>query len=92
MENQNDLISVIIPVYNAEKYLKRCLNSVRNQTYTNLEIIVVNDGSTDKSLQICDKYSKKDKRIKVVNQSNAGVANARNVGMCAARGGVHSIC
>lgn len=56
--NQSDLISVIIPVYNVEKYLRRCLNSVVNQTYKNLEIILVDDGSTDKSSKICDEYKK----------------------------------
>lgn len=80
----NILISVIIPVYNSEKYLKQCLDSVINQTYNNLEIIVVNDGSTDKSLEIIKSY--KDSRIKLINKENGGVSSARNVGLKEATG------
>ena len=76
-----DLLSVIIPVYNVEKYLVRCLESVRKQTYTNLEIILVDDGSKDTSGTICDKYAKLDSRIKVVHQKNRGLSGARNRGM-----------
>ncbi|MBQ8658554.1 MAG: glycosyltransferase family 2 protein [Clostridia bacterium] len=76
-----DLISVIIPVYNVEKYLNRCIQSVINQTYENLEIILINDGSVDKSPKICNKYAKKDIRIKVIHKKNEGVSVARNVGM-----------
>lgn len=75
------LISVIIPIYNVEQYLKQCLDSVINQTYRNLEIILVDDGSTDKSGLICDEYSQKDKRIKVIHKKNEGVAVARNTGL-----------
>ncbi len=64
----NDLISIIIPVYNAEQFLRRCLDSVINQTYKNLEIILVNDGSTDSSGKICDEYALKDNRIRVVHK------------------------
>ena len=71
-------ISIIIPVYNSSKYLSKCLDSVINQTYSNLEIICINDGSTDKSLTILKKYRKKDERIKIVNQKNCGVSIARN--------------
>ena len=77
----NELISVVVPVYNVEKYLKRCIKSVLNQTYKNLEIILVDDGSKDKSGQICDEYSKKDERIKVIHKENGGLSDARNVGI-----------
>ena len=76
--NENPLISVIIPVYNVEQYLDECLNSVINQTYTNLEIILIDDGSTDKSGKICDEFAKRDNRIKVIHQKNKGVSVARN--------------
>lgn len=75
------LVSIIIPVYNIENYIERCLNSIIEQTYTNLEIILINDGSTDNSLTICKKYQKKDKRIKIISQKNAGVSSARNIGL-----------
>lgn len=76
-----DLISVIIPVYNTEKYLHRCIDSVLNQTYQNLEIILVDDGSPDNCPQICDEYAKKDKRVKVIHQENMGQSVARNVAL-----------
>lgn len=72
------MISVIIPVYNVEKYLRRCVNSVLNQTYSNLEIILVDDGSTDNSGAICDELSNEDNRIIVIHQKNAGLSMARN--------------
>lgn len=75
---QNELISVIVPVYNVENYLSRCVDSIINQTYSNLEIILVDDGSTDSSGIICDEYKKKDKRITVIHQENGGVSSARN--------------
>ena len=78
---QKDLISIIIPVYNVERYLNRCIDSVINQSYKNLEIILVDDGSTDTSGKICDEYAIKDNRIKVIHQKNAGVSNARNNGL-----------
>lgn len=74
-------ISVIAPVYNVAPYLKQCLDSIVNQTYRNLEIILVNDGSTDNSLEICQQYAKEDKRIRVISQKNAGVSAARNAGI-----------
>ncbi|NDW19004.1 glycosyltransferase [Dysgonomonas sp. 216] len=80
------LISVIIPVYNTEKYLSRCLDSVIKQTYTKLEIILINDGSTDSSGDICDNYAQQDSRIKVVHKKNAGVSAARNSGLMYANG------
>ena len=83
---KNDLISIIIPIYNVEKYLEKCLNSVINQTYSNLEIILIDDGSTDNSKFICDEYAKKDKRIIVIHQKNGGLSYARNVGLNNANG------
>lgn len=74
-------VSVIIPVYNIEKYIKRCLDSVLNQTYSNLEVICVNDGSTDNSLEILKEYGRKDDRIKVFSKENKGVSAARNLGI-----------
>jgi len=76
-----DKISVIIPVYNVEPYIRKCLDSVINQTYTNLEILCINDGSIDSSGKICDEYAKKDGRIRVFHQPNQGVAAARNIGL-----------
>lgn len=73
--------SIIIPIYNVEQYLAQCLDSVINQTYKNIEIICVNDGSTDNSLKILEEYEQKDKRIKIINQENQGVSVARNTGI-----------
>ena len=81
-----DLISIIVPIYNCEKYLKKCISSLINQTYTNIEIILINDGSKDKSREICEKFAKTDNRIKVINIKNGGVSNARNIGIASARG------
>lgn len=78
---KNELISIIVPVYNVEKYLEKCLDSITNQTYKNLEIIVIDDGSTDKSGIICDKYAQKDNRIKVIHKLNGGLSDARNAGL-----------
>ncbi len=75
------VISIIIPVYNVEKFLCRCLDSVINQTYRNLEIILIDDGSTDESGKICDEYVLKDSRIRVLHQDNKGVSAARNLGI-----------
>ena len=77
----NDLISVIVPIYNVEKYINQCIDSIINQTYKNLEIILVDDGSPDNCGRICDEYAKKDSRIKVVHKENGGVCSARNIGM-----------
>ena len=74
-------ISVIVPVYNVEQYLERCVDSIINQTYTNLEIILVNDGSTDNSGKLCDELAKKDKRIRVIHKENGGLSDARNRGV-----------
>lgn len=80
------LISVIIPVYNVSKYLKQCMDSILNQTYKNLEIILVNDGSTDNSLELCEDYQRLDARIVLISQENKGLAGARNTGIAAATG------
>lgn len=85
-DKQEKIVSIIIPVYNAEKCLGYCLNSIASQTYRNLEIILVNDGSTDDSLKICNNYAFLDSRIRVIDIPNAGVSNARNVGLKAATG------
>lgn len=76
-----DLISIIIPVYQAEPYLKQCIESVTEQTYSNLEIILVDDGSPDRCPQICDEFATKDARIKVIHKTNGGISDARNVGV-----------
>lgn len=82
MEKQNHpLISVIVPVYNVEEYLPYCLDSIIQQTYDNLEIILINDGSTDGSKLICKKYVEKDQRIRLINQKNKGLSGARNTGL-----------
>lgn len=85
-DNQKALITVIVPVYNVEKYLDNCVNSLVNQTYKNLEIILVDDGSSDKSPQICDKWKQQDSRIKVIHKENGGASSARNAGLDAAVG------
>ena len=79
-------VSVIIPVYNTEKYLRECLESVISQTFTDIEIICVNDGSTDSSLAILEEYASNDKRIKVLKQKNKGAGSARNFGLKYATG------
>lgn len=81
-----DLISVIIPVYKVEDFLNRCVDSILDQTYENLEIILVDDGSPDRCGVICDEYAKKDDRIKVIHKENGGLSDARNVGIEAATG------
>ena len=80
------LISVIIPVFNTESYLSRCLDSVCNQTYDNLQIILINDGSTDSSIEICDAFKNNDDRVEVLSTENKGVSSARNLGIKQAKG------
>ena len=84
--SNNPLITVIVPVYNVEKYLTRCVDSIINQTYKNLEIILVDDGSTDSSPAICDNYAKKDSRINVIHKQNNGASSARNAALDIASG------
>ena len=83
---KNPKISIIVPIYNTEKYLPKCIESIQNQTYKNLEIILVNDGSTDNSLTICQEFVEKDKRIIVIDKENEGVSSARNRGLDFASG------
>ena len=80
------LISVIVPIYNVEQYLENCINSILNQTYRNLEVILVDDGSPDNCGKICDRYSDKDPRIKVIHKLNGGLSDARNKGIDTAEG------
>ena len=79
--NDNPLIGVVVPIYNVEKYLKECLDSIINQTYKNLKILLINDGSTDNSLDIAKQYAIKDNRIMIINKQNGGVGSARNAGI-----------
>ncbi len=83
---ERDLISVIIPIYKVEEYLSRCIESVINQTYHNLEIILVDDGSPDNCGEICEQFASTDKRIKVIHKKNGGLSDARNAGMQAMSG------
>ena len=78
---QKDVIAVVLPIYNVEKYLDRCLDRIVNQTYKNLEIILVDDGATDNCPSMCDEWAKKDSRIKVIHKKNAGLGMARNTGI-----------
>lgn len=87
MNKQNELISVIVPIYKVEDYLDQCISSIILQTYHNLEIILVDNGSPDRCPEICDKYAQIDARIKVIHQPNAGLVNARKVGLAASSGG-----
>lgn len=86
MENEEPLISVVLPVYNVERFLKRCVDSVENQDYKNLEILLVDDGSTDSSGTLCDDLARKDHRIVVIHKANGGVSDARNCGIAQAKG------
>lgn len=83
---EKNIISIIIPVYNVENHLKQCIESVINQTYKELEIIIIDDGSKDSSGKICDEYAEKDKRIKVIHKENGGISKARNTGLDIATG------
>lgn len=82
----DNLVSIIIPIYNTEKYLSRCIDSVVTQTYKNIEIILVDDGSTDSSPKICDSFALKDERIKAIHKKNGGAADSRNKGLDACSG------
>ncbi|CAG6270696.1 ss-1,4-galactosyltransferase [Streptococcus pneumoniae] len=76
-----DLVSIVVPVYNVEKYLKKSIESILNQTYDNLEVLLVDDGSTDSSGEICDSFIKVDSRIRVFHKENGGLSDARNFGI-----------
>ena len=80
------MISVIVPVYNVEKYLRKCVDSILNQTYADFELLLVDDGSTDGCPQICDEYAASDSRVRVIHKTNGGLISARNEGILAARG------
>lgn len=84
--NSNPLISVVVPVYNVAPYLKRCIDSIISQTYQNMEIILVDDGSTDGSSELCDKFQDQDRRIKVIHKANGGLVSARKAGIVESRG------
>ena len=86
MNRNKPLISIIVPIYNVELYLKECIESIINQTYKNIEIILIDDGSPDNCGAICDEYAKKDNRIKVIHKENEGVSAARNTGIESCRG------
>ena len=79
-------VSIVVPIYNVEKYLRECLDSIVNQTLKDIEIICVNDGSTDSCPQILEEFSKKDNRIKVINKANSGYGASMNIGLAAATG------
>lgn len=85
-QSKDMLVSVIVPVYNVAPYLGECLESVCSQTYKNLEVILIDDGSTDESGEICDRWCDKDSRVRVIHQQNAGVSCARNAGLCVCTG------
>ena len=74
-------VSIVVPIYNSEKYLGYCINSILSQTYTNIEVILVNDGSKDDSINICNNYAEIDPRVKVIDIQNSGVSHARNIGI-----------
>ena len=82
----NPKISIIVPIYNVEKYLPKCIDSIINQTLENIEIILVNDGSTDSCAEIIESYANKDNRIKVIHKKNGGQSSARNMGLDIAKG------
>lgn len=81
MDEKKELVSIVVPVYNCENYIERCIKSLLEQTYKNIEIILINDGSKDRSLDICKKYSNIDKRIVIIDKKNEGVSKARNTGI-----------
>ena len=82
----NDLITILVPFYNVEKYITQCIESIINQTYKNLEIILIDDGSTDNSLKICKEFQKNDSRINVIKKKHEGVSSSRNIGIKIAHG------
>lgn len=87
----NPLFSIIVPIYNSEKYLCRCIDSILAQSYTDFELLLIDDGSKDASGKICDEYAARDTRVRVFHKENGGVSSARNLGLLNARG-VFNIC
>ena len=83
---EKGLITIVLPIYNVEKYLDRCMHSIVNQTFSNLEILMIDDGSTDSSGVLCDKWAKEDSRVRVIHKKNAGLGMARNTGIDNSRG------
>ena len=83
---QNGVVSIVVPIYNAEQYLRRCVDSILNQEYTDFEVFLVNDGSTDSSGDICEEYGNKDTRVIVIQKENTGVSDSRNLALDRARG------
>lgn len=86
LEQKNDLISIIVPIYNVEKYLRMCLDSIENQTYSNIEVLLIDDGSTDDSGKICQEYVARDSRFRYIKKENGGASDARNFGIARAKG------
>ena len=86
MMGKKDLVSIVIPVYNGEKYLRKCLDSIIGQTYQAWELLLIDDGSSDSSGDICDEYAAKNEKIKVLHKENGGQASARNTGLTMAQG------
>lgn len=91
IKNQRLLFSVVVPIFNVEMFLEECIKSVLKQTYTEFELILVDDGSTDESSSICDRYEKEDERIKVIHKSNQGLVSARKAGIAIAKG-EYAVC
>ena len=85
-KEQNILFSIIVPIFNVSAYVRKCIESIVNQTYQNLDIILVDDGSTDDSGVICDEYAEKDSRIRVIHKTNGGLVSARKAGINIAKG------
>ena len=86
MSDNNELISIIVPIYNVQKYLDRCMKTLLNQTYRNIEIILVDDESPDECPKMCEEYTKIDQRVKVIHKKNGGLGFARNSGLEIAQG------
>ena len=86
MKEKNDVISVIVPIYKVEEFLDECIQSIVDQTYQNLQIILVDDGSPDRCGEMCEDWARKDKRIEVIHKKNGGLSDARNVGLAEATG------
>ena len=87
----NQKVSIIVPVYNSEKFLKSCLESIQNQSYSNFECILIDDGSTDKSFDICKQFCKSDERFSFFQKRNGGVSSARNMGLKYTGGGIYAL-